>query len=100
MLDTQSAAAGPSNEGPNRPVPPGGIERPSVVLLTKNEEINIEACLRTLGFSDDIVVLDSLSTDRTLEIARRFPNVRTIQRKFDTEWKQRNFGLHDVQFKN
>jgi glycosyltransferase involved in cell wall biosynthesis len=70
------------------------------LILSKNEEMNIGDCLRSLEFSDDIVVLDSLSTDRTLEIAHSFPNVRTVQRPFDTEWKQRNFGLHDVEFKN
>jgi glycosyltransferase involved in cell wall biosynthesis len=72
----------------------------SALIITKNEELNIAACLGTLGFCDDIVILDSLSTDRTLEIARGFPNVRTMQRPFDTEWKQRNFGLHGVRFKN
>lgn len=72
----------------------------SVLVLTKNEEINIEGCLKSLGFSNDIVLLDSLSTDRTLEIARDFPNVRTVQRPFDTEWKQRNFGLHGITYKN
>lgn len=76
------------------------MEPPSVLILTKNEEENIADCLATLGFSDDIVILDSLSTDRTLEIARAFPNVRTVQRPFDTEWRQRNFGLHDVTYKH
>jgi glycosyltransferase involved in cell wall biosynthesis len=77
-----------------------GLEPASVLILTKNEELNIRDCLETLGFSDDIVVLDSLSNDRTLEIARRFPHVRTVQRPFDIEWKQRNYGLHDIEFKH
>jgi glycosyltransferase involved in cell wall biosynthesis len=72
----------------------------SVLIITKNEELNIDACLRSLSFSDDIVILDSLSTDKTLEIARSFVNVRSVQRPFDTEWKQRNYGLHDVSFKH
>lgn len=76
------------------------LRPPSVLVLTRNEEFNIDACLRTLSFTDDIVVLDSLSTDRTLEVARSFPNVRTVQRPFDTEWKQRNFGLHEIEYKN
>src|SRR5206468_11590102 len=50
-----------------------GTEPPSILLLTKNEEINIEACIRGLDFSDDIVVLDSYSTDRTVELASKFP---------------------------
>jgi glycosyltransferase involved in cell wall biosynthesis len=76
------------------------LEPVSVLVCTKDEEVNIEDCLRGLDFTDDVVVLDSHSTDRTVEIARRFANVRVVQRPFDTEWKQRNFGLHGVEFKH
>ncbi|MDX2146995.1 MAG: glycosyltransferase family 2 protein [Planctomycetota bacterium] len=72
----------------------------SVLVLTKNEEMNIASCLRSLAFSDDVVVLDSGSTDRTVEIARAFPNVRVVTRPFDTEYLQRNHGLHGIQYKN
>lgn len=72
----------------------------SVLVLTKNEEANIEDCLKALAFSDDIVVLDSFSTDRTVEIAKRFPNVRVVQRAFDTEFMQRNHGLHEIEYRN
>ncbi|MBX9871242.1 MAG: glycosyltransferase family 2 protein [Burkholderiaceae bacterium] len=43
----------------------------SVILITKNEASNIEACLRSVAFADEIVVLDSGSSDGTVEIARR-----------------------------
>jgi glycosyltransferase involved in cell wall biosynthesis len=92
-----------SSNGDNfnpQPSDPSAREPFSVVVCTKDEEVNIEGCLRCLDFTDDVVVLDSLSTDRTVEIARRFPNVRVVQRPFDTEWKQRNFGLHGVDFKH
>ncbi|CAN5799990.1 hypothetical protein BH11PLA1_BH11PLA1_13480 [soil metagenome] len=72
----------------------------SVLVLTKNEEVNIEACLRTLDFSDDIVVLDSFSTDRTVEISKTFPNVRVVQRKFDTWSKHSNWALENIPFKH
>jgi glycosyltransferase involved in cell wall biosynthesis len=50
--------------------------RLSAVIITHNEESNIEACLNGLEWADEIVVLDAMSTDRTCEIARRFtPNV-------------------------
>ena len=72
---------------------------PSAVVLTLNEEHNIADCIRGLSaFTDDIVVVDSYSSDRTVEIARSFPNVRVYQRQFDTEYKQRNFALHDVEY--
>lgn len=79
---------------------PAGQEPPSVLVLTKNEEINIAECLRALSFSDDIVVLDSFSTDRTVEIARQFPNVRVVQRKFDTWSNHSNWALDHVEWKH
>jgi glycosyltransferase involved in cell wall biosynthesis len=72
----------------------------SVLVLTKNEETNLAECLKSLSFSDDVVVLDSMSTDRTVEIAKSFPNVRVVQRAFDTEYVQRNHGLHNIEFNN
>lgn len=72
----------------------------SVLVLTKDEEVNIEACLRTLSFSDDIVVLDSFSRDRTCELSKKFPNVRLIQRKFDTWSKHSNWALENIEFKH
>lgn len=75
-------------------------EPPSILVLTRDEEINLDDCLRTLSFSDDIVVLDSFSTDRTLEIARSFPNVRVVQRKFDTWSRHSNWALDNIEFKH
>lgn len=55
----------------------------SAVVITKNEEKNIARCLRSLvGIADEIIVLDSFSTDRTEEICRTFP-VKLISQ----EWK-------------
>lgn len=72
----------------------------SVLILTLNEEANLPRCLASVAWSDDIVVLDSCSADRTVEIAREFPNVRVFKRPFDTEWKQRNHGLHEIAYKH
>jgi glycosyltransferase involved in cell wall biosynthesis len=64
----------------------------SVVVLTKNEERNIRACLAsTAGWADEIMVVDDESTDDTLRIAREFTG-RIIQRKMDIEGAQRNFA--------
>jgi len=82
-----------SESAPRAPVPI------SALVLTKNEQSNIAACLADLSFTDDIVVLDSYSTDKTTEIAEAIPNVRVYYRHFDTEYKQRNFGLHDIEYK-
>jgi glycosyltransferase involved in cell wall biosynthesis len=72
----------------------------SVVVLTRDEEVNIGACLEHLTqITDDVVVLDSYSTDRTLEIVRQFEEVRLEQREFDTEYKQRNYSLHEITYR-
>ena len=44
----------------------------SAVGITLNEEENMERCLESLRFADEIVVLDSFSADGTVEIARRY----------------------------
>ena len=44
----------------------------SAIIITKNEEANIRACLESLSWVDEIVVVDSGSTDRTVEICREF----------------------------
>ncbi|HEY3569713.1 MAG TPA: glycosyltransferase family 2 protein [Thermoanaerobaculia bacterium] len=51
----------------------------SVLVTTRNEEANVERCLRSVhGFADQIFVLDSESTDRTVEIARQYAEVHTL----------------------
>ncbi len=69
----------------NRPLPI------SAIVLTYNEEQNIEACLRSLeGVVDEILVVDSGSMDRTLEIARRFTH-NIFTHPFEDYAQQRNW---------
>jgi glycosyltransferase involved in cell wall biosynthesis len=44
----------------------------SVILITKNEEANLKDCLESISFADEIIVVDSQSSDKTQEIARSF----------------------------
>lgn len=71
----------------------------SILILTLDEEANIGACLQSVAFSDDVVVLDSFSRDRTVEIARE-RGARLYQRTFDNYAAQRNYGLRDIQYRN
>lgn len=71
----------------------------SILILTKDEEHNIADCLRSVAWSDDIVVLDSFSSDATCEIARE-TGVRVFQRTFDDFGAQRNFALENIPFVN
>jgi glycosyltransferase involved in cell wall biosynthesis len=71
----------------------------SILVMTLNEEINIGACLDSVAWCHDIVVLDSFSTDRTVEIARE-RGARVMQRVFDDYAGQRNFGLQQIVYRN
>ena len=65
----------------------------AVVILTWNEEANLAQALDSVaGWANEMFVLDSLSTDRTLEIARRY-DCQIAQNKFENYAKQRNYAL-------
>lgn len=66
----------------------------SVLVITHNEAVNLPACLAALSWCDDVVVLDSGSTDATVEIARSY-GARVLHRPFDDFAAQRNFALAD-----
>ena len=68
----------------------------SVLVLTLNEEINIGACLDSLSWCDDIVVLDSLSTDQTRSIALS-RGARVIERKFDNWSAHQNWAVTSIE---
>ena len=64
----------------------------SSLILTFNEAPNVGRCLERLAWAREILVIDSFSTDATVEICKRFPNVRVLQRAFDSHANQWNFG--------
>lgn len=70
----------------------------SIVVLTKDEEQDIDACLKSVQWSDDIHILDSGSIDKTIEIAKRYP-VHITSHPFSSFGKQRNFALENLSFK-
>ena len=71
----------------------------SVVILTLNEEHNLPGCLASVAGCDDIVVLDSGSTDRTHEIARA-AGARVLVNPFVNFAEQRNFAHAHAQFRH
>lgn len=65
----------------------------SAVIITFNEEEHLEKCLASLvDVADEIIVVDSYSTDRTKEICEHF-NVRFIEHKFEGYIEQKNYAL-------
>ncbi len=71
----------------------------SILILTLNEERNLPACLASVQWSDDLVVLDSGSTDRTAEIARA-AGARVFVNPFRDFASQRNHAHERIPFKN
>jgi glycosyltransferase involved in cell wall biosynthesis len=67
------------------------------MILTFNEEANIGRTLAKLTWAKRILIIDSGSTDRTLEIIRQFRQAEVIRRDFDTAAAQCNFGLSHVE---
>ncbi|MFB2917794.1 MULTISPECIES: glycosyltransferase family 2 protein [Aerosakkonema] len=71
----------------------------SIYILTYNEEIDIAACIESAMLSDDVIVVDSISSDRTVEIASRYP-VRIVQHAFESHGRQRTWMLQSVPAKH
>ena len=71
----------------------------SVVILTLNEERDLPGCLASVRSCDDVVVLDSGSTDRTVALAHE-AGTRVFTRKFDHFAGQRNFAQREIPFRH
>ncbi|MEL7244037.1 MAG: glycosyltransferase family 2 protein [Cyanobacteria bacterium J06629_18] len=67
----------------------------TIYILTYNEELDIAACIESAMVSDDIIVVDSVSCDRTVEIANRYP-VRVVEHAFESHGKQRTWMLENL----
>jgi glycosyltransferase involved in cell wall biosynthesis len=72
------------------------LDRITPLILTRDEEANIGRTLAQLAWAHEVVVVDSLSTDRTVSIVRQFANVRLVQRAFDSHDRQWSFGVEQV----
>ena len=68
-------------------------EHISGLIITFNEEKNIQEVLDCFDFCEEIIVVDSFSSDNTVEIASRNPKVKIIQHRFEDFTKQRNIAL-------
>ncbi|MBU3010023.1 glycosyltransferase family 2 protein [Polaribacter vadi] len=64
----------------------------TAIIPTLNEEIHIEAAIKSVHFADEIIVIDSYSSDKTVVLAEKH-NVKIIKRKFDDFSSQKNFAI-------
>ena len=67
----------------------------SIYILTYNEATEIAECIESAMLSDDVIIVDSFSSDQTVEIASNYP-VKTVQHKFESHGKQRTWMLEEV----
>lgn len=68
----------------------------TVLILTYNEAPNIGRTLDKLMWVKNILVIDSYSTDETLDILQQYPQVKVLQRQFDSFAAQCNYGLAHI----
>lgn len=72
----------------------------SIIVPVKNEASNLERCLSAIGWADEILVVDSQSTDGTASIAESF-GAQVIQFVFNGTWpKKKNWALENIPFRN
>ena len=71
----------------------------SVLIPTRNEERLLPGCLASVAWADEIVVFDSHSTDRTVEIARA-AGATVVQREFDSFARHKNWALDNIPFRH
>ncbi len=67
----------------------------SVCIITFNEEKNIRKCLESVKWADEIVVVDSCSTDETVQICRQYTD-KVIEKKWPGHVKQKQFALEQA----
>lgn len=68
----------------------------TAIIPTYNEEHNIRRALDSVHFADEIIVIDSYSTDSTVEIVKSRPEVKLLQRKFDNFSAQKNYAIQQA----
>lgn len=69
------------------------MEKITALIPTYNEEAHIAEALESLSWCDEIIVVDSYSNDRTLEIIKTFPHVKLLERKFKYHADQKNWAI-------
>jgi len=67
----------------------------SVIIITKNEEKNIKACLESVSWADEITIVDAESEDRTVELTKQF-NGRVFIKKWEGFVLQKRFALNQA----
>lgn len=65
----------------------------TALIITYNEIEHIQKCIKGIDFADEIIVVDSFSTDGTYEYLKKHPKIKVIQKKFENFTSQKSFAL-------
>ncbi|MDR3625370.1 MAG: glycosyltransferase family 2 protein [Ignavibacteriaceae bacterium] len=68
------------------------MEKISVIIITKNEELQIEECLKSVSWADEIILVDSESTDKTIDIAKKYTD-KFFVKKWEGFAPQKSYAL-------
>ncbi|MDP7321578.1 MAG: glycosyltransferase family 2 protein [Bacteriovoracaceae bacterium] len=69
------------------------MEKISAIIPCFNEEVNIKDAIESCLFADEIIVVDSFSTDRTVEIIKEYPQVKLLQHEYIHSAAQKNWTI-------
>jgi glycosyltransferase involved in cell wall biosynthesis len=69
------------------------MEKITAIIPTFNEEVHIKAAIESVLWCDEIIVVDSFSTDRTVEIVKSFPQVRLLEHEYEHSAAQKNWTI-------
>lgn len=72
-------------------------ERITAIIPCFNEEFNIKGAIESCMFADEIIVVDSFSTDSTLEMIQQFPQVKLLQHEYEHSAAQKNWTIPQAQ---
>ena len=73
------------------------MEKVTAIIPTFNEEIHIEDAIKSVPFADEIIIIDSFSTDQTLALAKKY-KVKILQRVFDDFSSQKNYAIDKAKY--
>lgn len=73
------------------------MQKLTAIIPTGNEEHNIEEAIKSVSFADEVMVVDSFSTDRTVEIAKKHTDF-VIQREYENSTSQKNWAIPQANY--
>ncbi len=73
------------------------MEKITAIIPSFNEEHNIKGAIESCLFADEIIVVDSFSTDKTVEIVKQFPQVKLLEHEYEHSAAQKNWTIPQAQ---